>query len=293
MTGEIIRCAREAGAVTAAFAPCHPVDDQNCAIFDSWLESGNAAGLEYMRRYGDIRRDPRLLLDGAKSILCCAFPYGQSHNGSLFSDYALGDDYHEVLRRRLTAVASMMESLVAGSATRICVDTAPIRERYWAQQAGIGFIGLNNQLIVPGVGSKVFLAEVLWTSAADYGRPVGNDCVGCGACVRCCPGKALDGRGHIDCRKCLSYLTIEHRDELPTGLRLNDKIYGCDICQDVCPHNRHTVSPLPEFLPRPAVVGLTREDISAMTQEQFSAIFTHSAVKRAKLAGLQRNAKQG
>lgn len=294
MTGKVIQCALDAGAVAAAFAPCVTVDDEHVTLYHSWLGRGAHAGMEYMERYGDIRRDPAMLLDGARSILCCAFPYAQSRDNrsDLFADYAVGDDYHEVLRRRLTPVAEKMQSLAPGSQTRICVDTAPLRERYWAWRAGLGFIGLNNQLIVPGIGSKVFLAEILWTTPADYGTPLPGDCGRCGACVKACPGQALDGKWSIDCSRCLSYLTIEHRGELPAWVALPGRIYGCDICQDVCPHNRHAADALPEFRPRPSVLALTRKAICDMTQAQFSSIFSHSAVKRAKLAGLQRNAEK-
>lgn len=294
MTGKVIQCALDAGAVAAAFAPCVTVDDEHVTLYNSWLGRGAHAGMEYMERYGDIRRDPAMLLDGARSILCCAFPYAQSRDNrsALFADYAVGDDYHEVLRRRLTPVAEMMQALAPGSQTRICVDTAPLRERYWACRAGLGLIGLNNQLIVPGIGSKVFLAEILWTAPADYGTPLPGDCGRCGACVKACPGQALDGKGSINCSRCLSYLTIEHRGELPAWVALPGRIYGCDICQDVCPHNRHAADALPEFRPRPSIQDLTRKAICDMTQARFSSVFTHSAVKRAKLAGLQRNAKK-
>lgn len=248
--------------------------------------------MDYMERYPDLRSDPALLLEGTKSILCCAFPYAQTERSPLFSDYAVGDDYHEVLRKRLAPVAAFMENLVDGSCTRICIDTAPIRERYWAWRAGLGVIGLNNQLIIPGIGSKVFLSEILWTASADYGSPTEGDCGRCGACVKACPGGALDGNGSIDCSRCLSYLTIEHRGELPDWLSLDKRIYGCDICQDVCPHNACPPEALPEFRLRPAIAALSREKIAGMTQEQFSTTFTHSAVKRAKLAGLKRNAQK-
>jgi len=290
---EIIDSARNAGAVAAAFAPCIAVDEAEIALYDNWIDRRAHAGMEYMERYREVRNDPRLLLDGAVSILCCAFPYAQpdDHRSPLFSDYAVGDDYHEVLRKRLAPVAELMEKIEPGSKTRICIDTAPIRERYWASRAGIGFIGLNNQLIVPGIGSKVFLAEILWTSEADYGRPLNTECGHCGACVKACPGHALDGKGSIDCHTCLSYLTIEHRGDLPKDLKFNGRIYGCDICQDVCPHNRQASPALPEFKCRDSIFILDRERIASMTQPEFSAIFTHSAVKRAKLAGLQRNAR--
>ena len=140
------------------FAQCGPIEPRFADIYDDWLARGANAGMDYMDRYRDIRNDPRLLLEGAMSMLCCAFPYGQSAEDrcELFSDYAVGDDYHEVLRRRLEPVATLMQQIAPGSNTRICIDTAPLRERYWTMRAGVGFIGINNQLIVPGIGSKVF-----------------------------------------------------------------------------------------------------------------------------------------
>ena len=134
MSDAVIQCAIEAGAVAAAFAQCGPIEPRFADIYDDWLARGANAGMDYMDRYRDIRNDPRLLLEGARSMLCCAFPYGQSAEDrcELFSDYAVGDDYHEVLRRRLEPVATLMQQIVPDSNTRICIDTAPLRERYWA-----------------------------------------------------------------------------------------------------------------------------------------------------------------
>ena len=209
----------------------------------------------------------------------------------LFADYALGLDYHEVIRRRLSAAAAEITARLGGE-TRICVDTAPIRERYWAAASGLGFIGLNGQLIVDGIGPKVFLAEILWTVAVTPDRPTGRQsCGGCGACVRACPGKALDGRCGVDARRCLSYLTIEYRGELPDDLRLDGRIYGCDVCQDVCPHNRRdAATTIDEFRPSAELQALTADDILKMEPQDFSRVFSHSAIKRTKLTGLQRNA---
>ena len=163
-------------------------------------------------------------------------------------------------------------------------------------KAGLGFIGLNNQLILPGAGSRFFLGEILTTLPLEPDEPAApGSCEGCGRCLKACPGKALsagaDGRVTLDARRCLSYLTIEYRGELPEDVRLGRHVYGCDECQRVCPHNR--VSPLSEiveFRPREAVVALSAERIAEMTQEEFSAIFRRSAIKRTKLSGLQRNA---
>lgn len=292
----ICRAATEAGACAAAFAPTDILPPDEDARYSRWIAAGKHASMDYMERYTDIRSNPSLLLDGARSVLCTAFCY---HNSSmprhpLFADYALGLDYHKVLRKRLKAVAALMESLVPESGTRICVDSAPVRERYWAKKAGIGFDGLNNLLIVPGAGSKVFLAEIFWTAEiASYTAPEDRHCQGCQACLRACPGAALDGKGSIDAARCLSFQTIESRAEhLPAGLSLrNRRIYGCDICQDVCPHNKDAdACVLPEFTPSPELMKLNLDDISALDDEEFAALFGRSAVKRLTLPLLRRNA---
>lgn len=283
----------EAGACAAGFARIRPVSDEAVAIYDGWIASGRHGTMAYMENYADVRRNPALLLDGgAQTLISCAFAYTSPElpRSPLFADYALGSDYHEVLRTALAPVAAYLEEITPG--TRICVDTAPLRERYWAQQAGIGFVGLNNQLIVPGVGSCVFLAEILWKGMVEPDEPMRRHCDGCRACIEACPGHALDYDGGLDARRCLSYLTIEHRGDLPEGLSLPGRIYGCDICRDVCPygHSDQPVNILPELRPRQTVLTLSLADIKALDQPSFSRIFSHSAVKRAKLAGLLRNA---
>lgn len=284
----------EAGACAVGFARVETLPEEANRRFEQWLTSGRNAGMAYMANYADIRSNPDLLLPGAKTLISCAFAYSTPgiRRHPLFADYAVGSDYHEVLRKALTPVAERLNDESVG--TRICIDTAPLRERFWAVRAGVGFMGLNNMLIVPGVGSRVFLAEILWTGDVEPDISRENEsCEGCGACMRACPGGALDGTGSVDASRCMSYLTIEHRGALPADLRLPGRIYGCDVCQDVCPHNRNTreVTVLDSLLPRDSVMALTYDDIATMEQADFSRIFSHSAVKRAKLEGLKRNAK--
>lgn len=292
-TERLRRLVLESGASRVAFAEAAATGSRDNDIIDRWISSGCHGEMSYLEKYKDLRRDPRLLLDGAQTVICCAFDYRPAVHHPLFADYALGKDYHEVLRQRLDRAAEDIRREFGGQ-TRICVDTAPIRERYWAVTSGLGFIGLNGQLIVDGIGSKVFLAEILWTGhVLPDASSAGRSCTGCGACIKACPGKALDGHGGVDARRCLSYLTIEYRGELPDSLHLSGRIYGCDICQDVCPHN-HSNSPREtpaEFEPSAELMTLTPEDILEMEPDDFSAVFRHSAVKRAKLSGLKRNAK--
>lgn len=288
------RLCLEAGACRARFTSAEPVSDRDAALYDSWLAGGRNGSMAYMERYSEIRRDPALLLEDARTIVSCAFAYRTptTPRSALFADYALGDDYHDVLRRHLQPVADALDALSPG--TRICIDTAPLRERYHAVKAGVGTIGLNNLLFVPGVGAAVFLAEILWTGVVTPDAPLANShCNGCGACVSACPHGALDGKGGLDARRCLSYLTIEHRGRAALAPPAHGRIYGCDICRDACPAARalpreaaYTV--LPEFAPRPDVLALGRPDVATMTQPDFSRIFARSAVKRAKLDGIRK-----
>lgn len=308
-TAEIKELLAGAGVYRSAIAEVSPVDAAAVEAYRAWIASGMHGSMTYLEKYDDLRSDPRLLLDGARSVVSCAFSYFWGGNGGccgehpykemdgklVWAEYALGDDYHDVVRARLSAVAQTITERT-GAECRVCVDTAPLRERYWAVKSGLGFIGLNNQLIIPGAGSRFFLGEILTTLDLEPDRQSGPvSCEGCGKCVAACPGKALradgDGRVRLDARRCLSYLTIELRGELPEDVRLGRHIYGCDECQLVCPHNRMSpLSEIEEFRPRKEILELSAQRIAEMSQEEFSAIFRRSAIKRAKLAGLQRNA---
>ncbi len=285
----------DAGAETVGFAEAAPVSGEAELRYNRWIADGRHAGMSYMERYPDVRRDPRLLLEGAHTVIVAAFNYTparrQPHGAPRIADYALGLDYHDVIRARLGGAAEKMKQMYGGE-TRICVDTAPLRERYWAVRAGLGFIGLNNQLIVPGIGSRVFIGTLLWTETVDPDMPCTDSCARCGACLKACPAQALqpDGSG-LDARRCLSYLTIEHRGDLPEDLHTGGRLYGCDACQDVCPHNRTaTPTAIPEFTPSESITALTEADIDTMDADRFRTLFRHSAVRRTKLEGLRRNA---
>lgn len=259
-----------------------------------WIAEGCNGSMEYLDRYHDVRRDPRLLLTGARSVISCAIAYyhksKQPAGIPAIASYAHGDDYHDVVRRLLEPLAAFIRETWGGE-TRICVDTAPIHERYWAVTSGVGFRARSGLVIVPGLGTYCFLAEIVTTVEFSPTPPLApTACDGCGACVASCPGGAIRSDGTIDARRCLSYLTIEHRGDLPDTLSTGGRLYGCDCCQQVCPHNR-VVEPCshPEFDLRPAYNDLTRENIASLTPESYAAIFRRSAIKRAKLSGLLRN----
>ena len=283
----------QAGADAWGVAPCTDVAEEDARLYEEWIASGKHGEMKYLESWPEIRRRPGLLLEGARSIICAAFSYYNPENrgegGLRWARYALGTDYHDEIRRRLSEAAKAITEKT-GAECRVCVDTAPLRERLWAERAGVGYIGKNGLLIVPGAGSWCVLGFILTGHEFSPTPAEPRSCLGCGRCVRACPGQALDGRGGIDARRCRSYLTIEYRgSEMPrlTGGR----VYGCDICQEVCPHNRYAPTTRTEaFWPRPGVLGLTLGKIAEMTQEEFSALFRGSAVKRTKLAGLRRNA---
>lgn len=283
---------RALGAGFSAFgvALAAPVDPEWQQNYARWLDGGCHAGMEYLRNHAELRRDPAALLPGARSVLSLALNYfhtAQQQGDALIAMYAHGDDYHEVARRMMRPLMEILES--HGFEARACVDTAPVRERYWALRAGVAFAGRNGLAIVPGTGSFCFLCEIITTAPLPPDAPLQQSCDGCGKCVESCPGHAIMANGQVDARRCHSYLSIEHRGELPPGTALT-ALYGCDICQRVCPHNRHIPETAVSALKlRDTLRDLTLGQVAALTPEKFSTLFSHSAVKRAKLAGLQRN----
>lgn len=280
-------------ASAVGFALADSVDAESRDIYNGWIAAGRHGTMDYCARYRDVRDNPALLLEGARTVISCAFCYNsgiEPEAGSpTIARYALGYDYHYVLKDRLARLGDWITARYGGQ-TRAVVDTAPMRERYWAVRAGIGFIGLNNQLIVPGAGSYFFLGELLWTGDVPPDEPCTLSCDGCGRCVRSCPGAALDGMGGCDARRCLSYLTIEHKpvpNETPDGIPRHGYVYGCDICQRVCPHNasapRTTIA---EFTPDPQKINLKPDDIRAMTSSGYKRFTAHSAMRRIPLKKL-------
>ena len=282
---------RAAGAVAWGVAEAAPVDDGARELYDAWIASGCHGCMDYMERYPELRADPGLLLEGARSVVVCAFSYHRSCHNPWISDYALGGDYHAVLRECLAPVAAEIERHCGGS-TRICVDSAPLRERYWAERAGVGRCGLSGKLLVPGVGSEVFLAEILATARiAPTSHLEKEVCTRCGRCVQVCPAGALDGHGGVDARRCLSCLTVEWRGEFPAGTRLHGRLVGCDVCSRVCPLSLQAPeASVPGLQARPEILGMTPEGALALTRGGFKSIFSGTAIMRLRLDGLRRNA---
>lgn len=287
------RLIETAGGVAWGVAAAEEVEPAVIAEFERWIASEKHGEMQYMSKYIDIRRNPQLLLAGAQSLVVVAFSYYHADqfegNLSRIAAYAHGDDYHEIVHSRLEKVAEHIRHEIGGE-TRVCVDTAPLLERYWGEKAGVGFIGSNRMLIVPGVGSYVFLGIILTTAKIAADVPLSGGCGNCGRCFAACPGGALSASG-FDARRCLSYQTIEYRGEFAEGVELCGRLYGCDECQRQCPHNKGiSETTVAEFRARESLRGLTATRVLDMTQEEFSREMRGSAIKRAKLSGLQRNA---
>ena len=285
------------GFDACGFAAASLVDEAAEARYDRWIEQGHHGCMQWAEGHRDLRRDPSLLLDGAQTVISLALNYYparfQPPEALRVAYYAYGRDYHEVLREKLTELAHFIEQ-ITGCATRPCVDSAPIRERYWAQRAGLGFIGRNNCLIIPGKGSFFFLGEIVTTAQLPPDEPCTMTCSDCGQCVEACPSGALSENGAVDASRCLSCLLIEnHAEELPQWVAevVGNRVVGCDECQLCCPHNAHAVATaIDDFAPTDAVMTLTRERIQTMTGGEFKRTFAHSAISRLRYKTLLRNA---
>lgn len=273
--------------------------------FENWLKAGYAADMHYLSRTDTIvkRKDPKLILPGVQSIISFALPYiptsqipseGQPEYGRVAS-YAIGKDYHEVIPPLLKKIIDFIQNSVQKTVEyRIYTDTGPILERAFAQQAGLGWIGKNSCLIIPGFGSYVFLAEILINLPFEADLPFGSDL--CGSCTRCiqsCPTGCILDNKTIDANKCISYLTIENKNEIPENLRekIGEWIFGCDICQQVCPWNVRFASPPDHnyFSAPDQYQYLDLLNLDIYQQDTFSLIFKDSPVTRAKRKGFLRN----
>ena len=268
--------------------------------FRHWLDAGQAGEMDYLARRFDERTDPAKYFPGARSVICVAMNYHTpldppraGANGRV-ARYALGDDYHEIIKEKLHALADWIRESVPGAETKCGVDTAPIMEKELAARAGVGWIGKNTCLINPQIGSWLLLGEVITTLDLPIDQPGLDHCGTCRRCIDACPTGAITAPYQLDARRCISYLTIEHRGEIDANLQsqISDWLYGCDICQDVCPHNSSAVSTLnPALQPRFASGTLDAADVANWDEAAYRQSLRGSAMRRVKLPVLQRNAR--
>lgn len=262
----------------------------------SWLGSGMHGGMEYMSNHFAMRLDPRMLHEGTKTVISLTYNYfpqsTQPQDTYQIAKYAYGQDYHEILKPKLHTLLGEIAA-VRPCTGRVFTDSAPILEREWARRAGLGWIGKNSLLISPQQGSFFFLSELLLDITIEPDAPYEkNLCGNCTRCIDSCPTGAIVQPGVVDARKCLSYCTIEHRGPFTEAnpQQLEDRIFGCDICQDVCPWNsKSTAHAEPLFEPHPQLLTLNKPDWEQLSEDDFKLIFKKSAVKRTKYDGLMRN----
>jgi epoxyqueuosine reductase len=283
--------ARACGFPLAGLAPATPLDGAPLA---RWLASGYAADMSWIQRNTADRLDPRRVLPGARTVLALAIPYHRPDDErSPVARYARGRDYHYAHRDRMKALRKRLLALDANLETYACVDTGVAMEKVWAERAGLGWIGKNGCLISTTHGSWITLSVMFLDRAVDrYDEPHPNLCGDCDACLRSCPTRAFPSPGVVDARRCLSYQTIENRDAIPIPLRpkLKGRVFGCDVCQEVCPFNRKALPPGDErFAPRP-LGTMSAEQIAALSQEDFDRLSSGMALARAQYDGLRRNA---
>ena len=267
--------------------------------FEDWLRQGYQGSMSYLERNFDKRLDPTKLVPGAKSVISLSYNYFPpkkliSENNFIISKYAYGRDYHKVLRNKLKKLFTKIRDKIGEVEGRVFVDSAPIHERAWAKLSGVGWIGKNSLLINKNQGSYFFLAEIICDLDLEYDEPVLNRCGNCTRCIDACPTDAITKAQVIDANKCISYLTIENKEKIPKELRgsINNSIFGCDICQDVCPWNKKSVPHNEkEFIPKKELRDLKKKDWIELTEDTFNKIFEGSAVKRTKFKGLKRNIK--
>ncbi|MBK7334812.1 MAG: tRNA epoxyqueuosine(34) reductase QueG [Saprospirales bacterium] len=272
--------------------------DEEARRLEEWLSMGYHGKMGYMENHFDKRVDPRELVPGARSVVTLMYNYfsekePEDPTAPKLSMYALGKDYHHVIREKLVELLDALRKEVGAVEGRCFVDSAPVMERDWAKRAGVGWIGKNTLLIHPKAGSYFFLAELIIDLELEPDGPMKDYCGDCRRCIDACPTEAISPQGYLlDASKCISYLTIELKDAIPESFRgkMDNWMFGCDVCQEVCPWNRFsTPHSEPAFEPQPELLAMTSRDWEELTEEVFGKVFQGSAVKRAGYQGLKRN----
>ncbi len=264
---------------------------------EEWLKRNYQGEMRYMENHFDMRLDPRKLVDNAKSVISLSFNYyteeNQNADSFKISKYAFGEDYHHVVKEKLKILMQKIQTEIGAVNGRCFVDSAPVLERSWATKSGIGWIGKHSLLINKNQGSFFFLAELIVDVELDYDMPFVTDhCGTCTACIDACPTDAIVENKVVDASKCISYFTIELKDAIPIAYKnqFQDWMFGCDICQDVCPWNRFSKPHHePKFEPNSKLLSMNKKEWKEITEDVFNELFKKSAVKRTKFEGLKRN----
>ncbi len=279
------------------FAKAEPMDEEARRL-EAWLNQGFQGKMAYLENHFDLRTDPTKLVPGAKSVIVLMHNYFPKEKQTdpaapKLARYAYGEDYHFVLKRKLKDLLHFIRENIGEVNGRCFVDSAPVLERDWAKRTGIGWTGKNTLLINPKAGSYFFLAELILDLELPPDSPMRDHCGTCRRCIEACPTDAISPEGYLlDATKCISYLTIELREAIPEKFRgkMENWMFGCDICQEVCPWNRFSKPhDEPAFEPHPDLMNMKKQEWEEITEEVFQKIFKKSAVKRTKYAGLKRN----
>jgi epoxyqueuosine reductase len=271
--------------------------EEEAPKLEEWLKRGYQGKMSYLENHFDKRLDPTLLVPGAKSVISLLYNYYpekdlSKDNGLKIAKYAYGEDYHFVIKDKLKTFLELIQKEIGEVHGRAFVDSAPVHERAWAKKSGLGWIGKNSLLLNRSMGSFFFLSELILDLELAYDGPIKDYCGTCTACMDACPTDAISEPYVVDGSKCISYFTIELKEEIPTEVKgkFENWIFGCDICQDVCPWNSFS-KPHQEqrFKPHPDLENMTKPDWKEITEDVFEKLFKKSGVKRTKLEGLKRN----
>lgn len=270
--------------------------EEEAPRLEAWLKNGMHGQMQYMEQYFDKRLDPTLLVDDSKSVISLLLNYYppelQNPDSYKISKYAYGKDYHNVIKKKVKKLLNFIKAEIGEVSGRAFVDFAPVMDKAWAAKSGLGWIGKNSNLLTQKVGSFYFIAELIIDLELEYDYATTDHCGSCTACLDACPTQAIVAPYVVDGSKCISYYTIELQENLPQDLKgkLDDWMFGCDVCQDVCPWNKFSKAHSePLFTPYPELLSYTKKDWEEITQETFEKVFTNSPLKRIKIEGVQRN----
>lgn len=272
--------------------------EEEAPRLEQWLTKNMHGQMAYMANHFDMRLDPRLLVPGAKSVVSLLLNYfpdesaKQPVGAPKVSKYAYGEDYHKVIKRKLKALINYIKENIGDVDGRAFVDSAPVLDRAWAKNSGLGWIGKNSNLINPKAGSFFFIAELIIDLELQYDGPIKDYCGTCTRCIDACPTQAIVAPQVVDGSKCISYFTIELREAIPVSEKgkFDNWAFGCDVCQDVCPWNRFSKpKQVTEFTPNTEMLAMDAQQWQELTEEVFERIFTKTALKRAAYNGLKRN----